>query len=471
MSESLTARLGSFVNEFSFADIPEDALSLVRSAFADTVAVIMAGIDEDAVRIVHQHTIEADSGVDARVCLTDVRASSAAAALIGGTAAHALDYDDQSLSGHPSAVLVPVILAEGERLGSSGRDLAAAYVVGYEVWAELIGRNTGYHAKGWHPTSVFGTIGAAASAASLNRLSTGETIRALAIAASQASGLASNFGTMTKPLHAGLAARNGVVSAQLAKAGLTASTDIFDSPGGYLGAFASSTAPDLSGPQRLGTSLYILNHRLCVKRYPTCYFMHRSFEATTQMLADTKTTAEQIACVEVTMGRGQTTVLTHDRPQTGLEAKFSGHFAIAAAAVVGRMGLPELTDNFVQRPDIQAFFPKVRLIPVDEYDPRDPAHSPSDSVRVILKDGRLLDSGPIATVKGHANDPLSPAELWQKFQECTAHTHTPMARKSLFDALMQIDSLPSARALPSSGGRSYMAMERRSAGEMIEAAV
>ena len=470
MAYSLTARLGSFVHDFQFADIPDDALTLVRSAFADTVAVIMAGIEEDVVETIHRHAIGSDAGREARVCLTDVKASSPTAALVGGTAAHAHDYDDQSLSGHPSAVLVPTILAEGERLGSTGRELVAAYVAGYEVWAELIGRNSGYHARGWHPTSVFGTIGAAASAAFLNRLPADQTVTALAIAASQACGLASNFGTMTKPLHAGLAARNGVASAQLAKAGLTASTDIFDGSTGFLAAFASNTAPDLGSPGRLGTDLYLLNHRLCIKRYPTCYFMHRSFEAAVTLLGDTRTEAADIDRVEVTMGRGQTTVLTHDRPKTGLEAKFSGQFAIAAAAILGKMGLADLTDEVVQRADIQAFLPKVNLIPVDEYDPRDPAHSPSESVRITLKSGKILDSGPISSVKGHANDPLSTQDLWRKFEECTARTHDTAAREALFDALMQIDRLPGTRALPTCTQRGYLAGETAARGELAEAA-
>ena len=459
MTESLTARLGRFVHGFKHQDIPEDARTLVRSAFADTVGVIMAGLDEQVVGLVHRYAKATDAGVDARVCLTGSRASSPTAALVGGTAAHALDYDDQSLSGHPSAVLVPVILAEGERLGSSGRDLMAAYVVGYEVWAELIGRSAGYHARGWHPTSVFGTIGATASAAYLNRLSPGETVAALAIAASQACGLASNFGTMTKPLHAGLAARNGIVSAQLAASGMSAGNDVFDTATGFLAAFAGEQPPDLDSAGRIGSRLYILNHRLCVKRYPTCYFMHRAFEATVNLLAEPRVGAQEVERVEVTMGRGQTAVLTHERPVTGLEAKFSCQFAIAAAAILGRMGLREVTDAVVQREDIQSFFPKVTLIAVDESDPRDPAHSPTDRVQIFLRDGRVLDSGPIATVKGHANDPLSRDDLWDKFEECTAATHDPAEREALFDVLMRIDDLPGTDALPTWRHRGHIALD------------
>lgn len=455
MTVPLTEKIGRYVQDFTLDDITEDALGLVRSAFTDTVAVTMAGIEEDAVRIVFQQAAETDSGWGANVCMTDIQASSPMAALVGGTAAHALDYDDQSLSGHPSAVLVPAILAEGYRLNSTGQELVAAYLVGYEVWAELIGRNSGYHAKGWHPTSVFGTIGAAASAAFLNKLTAEQTICALGIAASKASGLASNFGTMTKPMHSGLAARNGVVSAQLAGAGMTASAAVFDAPIGFLSAF-SSNEPDQQTPCRLGEKLYILNHRLCIKRYPTCYFMHRSFEAMAGIVSDAGVGPDEIDRVEVRMGRGQTVVLTHDRPQTALEAKFSGEFAMAAAAILGRMGPEEVSDEVVLRPDIQAFLPKVKLIPVDGFDPRDPVHSVSDSVRVFLKSGKVLYSGEITSIKGHAEDPLTRDELWKKFKECTAKVHSETGSKAIFDQVMQIDKLPHLRDLPTFDAPEYM---------------
>ena len=131
-----------------------------------------------------------------------------------------------------------------------------------------------------------------------------------------------------------------------------------------------------------------LGHRLCVKRYPTCYFMHRSFDATAKMLEGRNIMPEEVDKVTVTMDRGQMAVLVNERPQTDNEAKFSEQFAMAAAVILGKMGIDELRDNVVQRPDIQAFFPKVTVVAVDEYDERDPAHSPSERVVIRLKDGR-----------------------------------------------------------------------------------
>lgn len=444
---ALTADLGRFLANIRFEQLPADAVALARTGFTDTVGVIMVGITEPVVDIVRRTLIDPGQERVARACLSSLYVAARDAALLGATAAHALDYDDQSLSGHPSAVLVPAILAEGEALGSNGRDLVTAYVAGYEVWAELLRRDANYHRKGWHPTAVFGLIGAAAAAAVLRRLSPEGAAAALAIAASHAGGLGANFGTMTKPYHAGRAARDGLVAARLAAAGMSAGRDTLESPQGFLNAFSPERA-DRDSPARAGLEWYLPRQSLCIKKYPTCYFMHRSFEASVKMLAGRRIGPEDIAEIEVTMGRGQTTVLVNERPQTGLEAKFSEQFAMAAAVLLGRMGVEELTDAVVRRADIQAFFPKVKLKAVDEYDTRDPAHSPTERVRIRLANGEILDSGPIATIRGHAYDPMSVEELWEKFAGCTARTHTRSQAKKLFALLQAVDDLRSVRDLP-----------------------
>src|ERR1700690_1660441 len=231
---TLTADLGKFLATIRFDDLPADALSLVRDGFTDTVGVMMVGIEEPVVDMARRTLLQPGSWREARACLSSTYVWAPDAALIGGIAAHALDYDDQSLSGHPSAVMVPALLAEGEWLGSSGRDLVTAYVAGYEVWAEVIRRGFNYHRKGWHPTSVFGVIGAAAATAALHRLPADRAATALAIAASHAGGVGANFGTMTKPYHAGRAARDGLVATRLAAAGMTAAGDALESQQGFL---------------------------------------------------------------------------------------------------------------------------------------------------------------------------------------------------------------------------------------------
>src|SRR5262249_41974697 len=157
--------------------------------------------------------------------------------------------DDVALRGHPSTVLVPAILAEAETLDVSGRDMVTAYVAGYETWAELVRREPGFHhGKGWHPTGIFGAIGAAAACASLRRLDPAKATEAIALGAAQSTGLMANFGTMTNPFHAGRSAHSGVMAARLAAAGFTASEDALEHPQGFLAAVSPAGEVDRESP-------------------------------------------------------------------------------------------------------------------------------------------------------------------------------------------------------------------------------
>lgn len=444
----LTADAGRFLAEIKFDDLPAAVLPMVRHAFTDTVAVMMVGADQPVANIVRKTLVEPAGTPEARACLSSRLVGAPDAALLAGAIAHSLDFDDMSLSGHPSAVLVPAILAEAEVLESTGEEMVTAFVAGYEVWCELWRRDRDYHKKGWHPTSVFGAMAAAAAGSVLRRLTAEQAAAALAIAGSHAGGLFSNFGSMMKGYHAGMAARNGLVAARLAGAGMSAGGDAIENAQGFLMAFSTAQTPDLGSESQLGKDWYLPRHKLLIKLHPTCYFMHRSFSATVRLLADRSVDPEDIESVEVRMGRGQVTVLVYERPQTRWEAEFSGQFGIAAAVILGKMGVPELADEVVQRADIQAFLPKVKLIPVDEVDERDPVFSPTESVTIRMRNGEVLDSGPVASIPGHANEPLTAEQLWGKFVECTTKTHSESEARELFDLLQRIDTLPSPRALP-----------------------
>ncbi len=444
---SLTAELGAFCAAIRYESLPAEALPIVRTAFTDAVGVMLVGTLEPVTEIVRRALAAPASRPEARACLSPLRLPATDAALLGGTAAHAIDYDDQSLTGHPSAVLVPAILAEGERLDADGRALVTAYVAGYEVWAELVRRDSGYHRKGWHPTAVFGVLGAAAASAVLNRLCAERAATALAIAASHAGGMAQSFGTTLKPYHAGRAARDGLAAVRLAEAGMTAGRETFEHEQGFLTAF-SPGSPDRDSPARLGSEWALPRLGLSIKRYPTCYFMHRSFEAAAGLLAGRGIAPSGIAEASVTLGRGEADVLLNHRPRSANEARFSEEFAIAAAVILGRMGVAELSDTVVQRRDIQDFFPKVRIDVIGERDPREPAMAPYTRVRIRLVGGAVLDSGEVRTLRGHPSDPLTAAEHWRKFRECTAKTHAEAEARALFDMLQRVETLSSARALP-----------------------
>jgi 2-methylcitrate dehydratase PrpD len=166
------------------------------------------------------------------------------------------------------------------------------------------------------------------------------------------------------------------------------------------------------------------------------------------MLAERDIDPDEIESVEVRMGRAQVRVLVFDRPQNRWEAEFSGQYGVAAAVLLGKMGVAELDDEVVLRPEMQAFYSKVTLVPVDEYDERDPVFSPSESVTIRLRSGEELKSGPITSLPGHAGQPLTTEQLWSKFSECTTKTHTDAEARELFDLLQKIDVLSSVRVLP-----------------------
>ena len=234
----LTGELGVLVSNLQYKNIPAPAVSTAKRGFIDCVGVMFAGREEPVVRVVRENLIWG-SQQESRLLFTDQKSNSPEAALLNATAGHALDYDDVAIDGHPSVVLVPAILAEGERLGASGADLVAAYVAGYEVWGELASRDEDkYHAKGWHPSGVFGAVAAAAAGARLAKLDAGCTAHALAAAASMSAGLTANFGSMMKPLQVARAAQGGLIAARLAAKGFTASPDALEHRGGFLKAFS-----------------------------------------------------------------------------------------------------------------------------------------------------------------------------------------------------------------------------------------
>ena len=417
---SLTDSIAHFVSVGT--EVPAEAARIVRTGFIDTVATMIAGRDEPVVGIVRQFVAARRSTArEARVLFGAEMAAAADAALINATAGHALDYDDVALGGHPSTVMVPALMAEGEHLGSSGADVVRAYLVGYEVWAELLSREPdAYHLKGWHPTGVLGTVGAAAAVAHLHKLPAADCRHALSLAASMASGLVANFGTMTKPLHAGRAAACAIEAVRLAAMGLTAAPDAFEHHAGYLAALSPKGRADRDRPAHLGRELRILDAGLSIKKYPMCYATHRVIDAVLDLATAHNVNAADVRAVNASIGVAQASMLRNHAPVTGLEAKFSLEFAVAAALVAHKVGLAQLTDGFVAEAPVREAMGKVRIATVDTHCPLEPVFALTDRVELELHDGRKLDSGEVRFARGNAKLPLRESDLKAKFFDCAA---------------------------------------------------
>ena len=419
MGAGLTAAYARFVADPQLESVPVEASELIRSGFVDLTATMIAGRNEPVVAILHQHIRARTGAAEASLLLARERASSPDAALLNATAGHALDYDDVALSGHPSTVLVPAILAEGERLRASGADVIRAYLIGYEVWADLAARERDpYHEKGWHPTAVLGVVGAAAAVAHLAHLDAAHAQNALGLAASMAAGLVANFGSMAKPFHAGRAASAAIEAARLAAAGMTSAPDAIEHRAGLLAALSPRGDVDRETPPAFGRELRLLKRRLSIKKYPACYATHRVIDAVLDLAEKHRIDPGDVRAMTATVGRTQASMLRNHRPQTGLEAKFSLEFAAAAPLVANRVGLAELQDDFVQQPRVQQLLEKVSVRATDTRCAADPLFAESDRVVIELRDGRKLDSGEVRFPRGHAELPLREEELARKFFDC-----------------------------------------------------
>jgi 2-methylcitrate dehydratase PrpD len=436
--------LGQFVAE---AVPPEMARARAATAMLDTVGVTVAGAGEPASCIV-QCFVAGDGAQTCCVLGTRIRASASGAALANGTAAHALDYDDMcfvSLA-HPSAPLVATVLAAGELVRAPGRALLDAYIVGFEIEARLgLIMNPRHYQRGWHCTSTLGTIGTTAAASRLLELNATETGHALAIAASEASGLKENFGTMVKPLHAGLAARNGVAAAQLARGGLTASELAIDGPQGLLNAMDSQSSALGEVTADLGTRWEIVDTGICVKLYPSCAGTHPTLDALLELRRHEAFSADDVDRIDVAVDSITPTVLIYERPTTGLEAKFSMPFCAAAAVAYGRVGIDTFEAERVQDPIVRALLPRVAMH-VDPALDNDAPPLTQAHVSVHLRSGRVLTMAANGA-RGSPDRPATNEELEAKFVACARRSISEASAERALTMLRRFETLEDVREL------------------------
>jgi 2-methylcitrate dehydratase PrpD len=436
-----TERLASFVAETRFETLSAEVVTAARRAILDTLGVVLAGAGEGGSRILLD-AIGATSGAGAASIFgTSLRASPSQAALANGALGHALDFDDVNvnLRGHPSIPVLPAVLAMAEPRGSGGREALAAFVVGFEVECKL-GRALGVssYARGWHATSVVGAIGAAAACASLLGLDADRTRHALGIATSMACGTRQNFGTMTKPLHAGLAARAGVEAADLASRGFTAAPDILEAPMGFGVLFS----PDGDWrPERLGDPgkpWDIVAPGINVKQYPCCYMTHQALDATLAATGRSPRDEAEVDSIEVRVAPGSTAALIHHRPRSGLEGKFSMEYCVAAAVLDGAVRLHTFDDAQVRRPAAQDLLRRVRVVHVPE---AKAWSSPSTRVTVRMRDSSPL-SAEVTRERGSPGDPLGWDELVAKYRDCAGRV---LPEPQIARSLELISDFPESR--------------------------
>jgi 2-methylcitrate dehydratase PrpD len=413
-----TEKLAQFAAAIDYDSLPEEVVTAVKRTVLDTLAVSIAGCREEAAAIIAAYVQELSAAGEAGVVGSGFQTAASEAALANGTLAHALDYDDVSTSmlGHPSAPLLPAVLAVAEKTGVPGKDVIVAFVVGLEVECKLgLAIGASHYARGWHPTATLGTLGAAVACTKLLCSDVAAIRAALGIATSLAGGSRQNFGTMSKPLHAGIAARNGVMAASLAVRGFSADASIIEAPLGFLHLFGVGGHDAERAMASLGQPFDIISPGIGVKLYPCCYESHRALDAALQLRKEANIEAPRIARVEARVSPGTATPLIHHRPQTGLEGKFSMEYCLAAALLDGKINLASFADEAVQRPQAQELLRRVEMVEEEQWQP---IFGPA-TVTVILDDGSQ-HSRRVETPGGDPRAPLTWEELVAKYRDCAA---------------------------------------------------
>ncbi|MBI3969095.1 MAG: MmgE/PrpD family protein, partial [Chloroflexi bacterium] len=413
--------------------------------------VALAGAQEECGKVMMEYARRQGGTEEAVVLGAGFRAPAALAALANGTMAHALDYDDinRTMFGHPSAPLLPTVLALGERESRSGVDVLAAFVVGFEVETKLrMALGPDYSDDlGWHPTAPLAAIGCAAAAARLLGLDVNQTAMTLSLAASQASGLRGNFGTMTKPFHVGHSARSGIVSADLVALGFTASDRALEHRYGFLNAFSGMKGWDGSRIEgKLGQPWDIVQPGIAIKNYPCCGSSHRALDAILALIASDDIKAEDVEFVDCQVSFDPPRSLIHSNPQTGLEGKFSMEYCVAAALLDKRITLGTFEDDQVQRPEIRRLMQlvKMRRVPGDEGQPT--WSKPEEHVVVHLKGGRQLRYS-VHTPKGEGNNPLSDEEVRNKYRDTAGRALPSDLVERTTDLIGSLETVANVRQL------------------------
>jgi len=414
----VTFKLAEFSIKTSFKDIPIEVIAKGKERVLDTVGCILAGCNEEVAKIILRYVEGIGGTPESRIIGYGHKTSIQSAAMANGTIGHALDFDDSQLSliGHPSVAILPAVLAIAEKERASGEKVLEAFLVGFEVACKIgAGVNPKLYNNGWHATSAIGVLGATVAAGKLLGLNVNEMSSAMGIAASQACGLRENFGTMTKPFHAGKAAESGVISAILARHGFTAAKNILEAKRGFCSTLSGEY--DLNKIiDHLGDPYEIVSPGVHTKPYPSCLATHSIIDGTISLTQENNLKAEDVESVECGVGPLATEVLIHESPKTSLEGKFSAQFVTAISLLDRRATLDQFIDEKVQDPKTVNLMKRVKM--VLHPDLAEVPIPPPAIVTIKLKDGREF-SKRVDVAKGSPEKPLSKEEIVAKYKGCT----------------------------------------------------
>ena len=445
---SFAQELSNKINCLKYDTLPPEAVHWAKVGILDTVGVTIAGAQEPATRIVLG--VSGSASGPALVFGHARRIGALDAALVNGTASHALDFDDcnNTLGGHPSAPILPALFALADETGATGKDFIAAYVAGFETECKLsMVVNFHQYTKGWHPTTTIGVFGAAAACAHLLKLSTEQTATALSIAASLAAGIKSNLGTMTKPLHVGHCARSGLFAALLAREGFTAGVTAFEHKQGYFEVFngagnydATKAIPAWANP------LDITRPGIAIKSYPCCGSTHPAIDCMLELVHKHDLKPEQVARIDSWTHTRRLEHTNRPDPKSDLDAKFSVQYTLARALKDRTVKLEHFEGTNWQDPATRAILPKIHVAPYTT------GQFPADNhfgaeVKVTLTDGRVVSTKTDQALGRSVDKPLPADMLKAKFDNCAARALSSDNVARLYAAIQEFENAKDVREI------------------------
>ena len=429
-----------------------DHVEEVTSALIDTVAVAIAAAASDGAQIVDAWAAAEGGGGQATVWTTGRKASASMAAMVNGTSGHMLDYDDISptMPMHPSTVLFPALLAVAEDRGMDGGKLVQAYDVGaatFRAITELLPGQVHY-ARGWHTTSTVGRLAAVAALARLCGTPLEQARNALGIVSSLAAGSRPNFGSMTKPFHAGVAARDAVMALQLAETGFTANPGELEAPTGFMERMGDPDLAPIGGltetlVERLDYWMESWPKDWGIKRYPACYGTHRAIDAVMELRDELAGRTPD--SIRVTVHPQGTDPLLPYAPQNGNQAKFSLEYAVAVAIERGTVTLQDFTDEAFTDRQVRDLMAVVEVVESPVPPLGDPATREPYATVQVRTGGESWLGRRVDVTKGDARNPLSQADLRRKFRDCCATAGVNVVHSDrIFE---ELTALPQGRSI------------------------
>ncbi|MDQ3560316.1 MAG: MmgE/PrpD family protein [Pseudomonadota bacterium] len=432
-----TRHVAEFLQGTAFGAIPDEVIALGKKSILDGLGLALAGSVAKSGEIVRRHLESLKLGAGpATVIGSSKKVAPRFAAFANGVGIHADDYDDTQLAvapdrvygllTHPTAPALPSALAVGESIGASGRDVMLAYHLGVEVECKIAEAiNPRHYQTGFHATATCGTFASATAASKLMKLDLETTLRALSIAGSQSAGLRENFGTMTKPFHAGRSSESGVVAAEFAALGWTAAPTILEAPRGFFAA-AGGGYDENAIMGKLGAPWTFAEPGISIKPHPSGSLTHPGMTEMLRLVRDNDIRPEQVAHVRVGTNSNMPNALIHHRPTDELQAKFSMEFCMAILLLDRRGGLNEFTDEAVERADVRRMIEKVEFV-IDERAEAAGYHKMTTYLDIELMDGRQI-SGLADFGKGSPAFPMSYDEVAEKFRECAEYARWAKSR-------------------------------------------